>query len=68
MRAQIEVLNQPQVITIATNTTQRLYFLGDVNASNAQNGALLQYDATTQTWNATNKLDASGLTIDAGNY
>mgnify|MGYP000456853459 CR=1 FL=1 len=40
----------------------------DVDALNAQSGALLQYNSTTNTWVASNIIEQPGLTINCGNY
>ena len=62
------VSNQPQVITIAANAAQQISSLSDVDALNAQHGALLQYDATVGAWVASNIIERNGLTINCGNY
>lgn len=68
MKTSVRVSNQPQVITVSTNAAQKLSSLNDVDALNAQNGALLQYDSTTNSWTATNVIESSGLIINCGNY
>lgn len=67
-QAKVTVSNQPQVITVSTNAAQKLSSLNDINTSLAQNGALLQYDAATNTWIARNIIESSGLVINCGNY
>ena len=62
------VSNQPQVITVSTNTANRLTSLFDVDTTNLLNGALLQYDSNTNSWVASNLIERSGLTINCGNY
>lgn len=64
------VSNQPQVITVSSGlgSGQKLSSLNDIDMTNAQNGALLQYDSTTETWVASNIIDKSGLIINCGNY
>lgn len=68
MKARVTVSNQPQVITVSSNTAQKISSLSDVNALNAQHGALLQYDATVGAWVASNIIERNGLTINCGNY
>lgn len=68
MKARVTVSNQPQVITVAANAAQRISSLSDVDALNAQHGALLQYDATVGAWVASNIIERNGLTINCGNY
>lgn len=68
MKTRVTVSNQPQVITVATNVTRNLSSLSDVDAFNAQNGALLQYDAATGSWVASNIIERTGLIINCGNY
>ncbi len=68
MKTKVTVSNQPQVITVSTNTAQQLSSLNDVDALNAQHGALLQYDATVGAWVASNIIERNGLTINCGNY
>lgn len=68
MKTRVTVSNQPQVITVSTSAAQKMSSLGDVDALNAQHGALLQYDATTNTWVASNIIERNGLTINCGNY
>lgn len=68
MKTTVTVSNQPQVITIAANAAQKLSTLNDVDALNAQHGALLQYDATLGAWVASNIIERNGLTINCGNY
>lgn len=68
MRTKVTVSNQPQVITVAANAAQRLSALTDVDALNAQHGALLQYDSTVGAWVASNIVERNGLTINCGNY
>lgn len=68
MKTRVTVSNQPQVITVSSNTAQKISSLSDVNALNAQHGALLQYDATVGAWVASNIIERNGLTINCGNY
>jgi hypothetical protein len=68
MRTKVTVSNQPQVITVSANAAQRLSALTDVDALNAQHGALLQYDSTVGAWVASNIVERNGLTINCGNY
>jgi len=68
MKTKVTVSNQPQVITVAQNAAQKISSLSDVDALNAQHGALLQYDATVGTWVASNIIERNGLTINCGNY
>jgi hypothetical protein len=62
------VSNQPQVITLATNTANRIASLSDVDALNASHGAILQYDSNLNAWVASNIIERNGLTINCGNY
>lgn len=68
MKAKVTVSNQPQVITVAANAAQKITSLSDVDALNAQHGALLQYDANLGAWVASNTIERNGLTINCGNY
>tara|TARA_B100001113_G_scaffold289618_1_gene245570 strand:- start:495 stop:707 length:213 start_codon:yes stop_codon:yes gene_type:complete len=70
MNTKVTVRNTPQVITVAASAgaSGRLASLTDVNLTSAADGAVLQYDVTTQTWVARNILENSGLTINAGFY
>lgn len=68
MKTKVTVSNQPQVITITENATPKMSSLSDVDALNAQHGALLQYDATVEAWVASNIIERNGLTIDGGAY
>lgn len=67
-RIKSTVSNQPQVITVSSGAGQRLSSLNDVDMTTAQNGALLQYNSSTETWVASNIIENSGLTINCGNY
>lgn len=67
-RIKSTVSNQPQVITVSSGSGQNLSSLGDVDAVNALNGALLQYDSVTNTWVTSNVIERSGLIINCGNY
>jgi hypothetical protein len=64
----VTVSNQPQVITVAAGSVQKFSSLSDVDISNVQHGALLQYDSGTGIWVASNTIERSGLTINCGNY
>jgi len=68
MKTTVTVSNQPQVITVAANSAQKLSTLNDVDALNAQHGALLQYDSSVGAWVASNTIERNGLTINCGNY
>jgi len=68
MKTRVTVSNQPQVITVSANAAQKISSLSDVDALNAQQGALLQYDATVGAWVASNIIERNGLTINCGNY
>lgn len=68
MNTRVTVSNQPQVITVAANAAQKFSSLSDVDAANAQHGALLQYDSTLGAWVASNIIERNGLTINCGNY
>lgn len=67
MRTKVTVSNRPQVITVTSGNTP-LSNLSDVNFNNATDGAVLQYDAATNTWIAENVLEKSGLQINCGNF
>lgn len=67
-RIKSTVSNQPQVITVSSSGGQTIQSLTDVDALNAQSGALLQYNGTTNTWVASNIIEQPGLTINCGNY
>jgi hypothetical protein len=62
------VSNQPQVITVSTNTANRLSSLSDIDTSSLLHGALLQYDSGLNAWVASNIIERSGLIINCGNY
>lgn len=69
MRTKVTVSNRPQVITVAAGSgSTTLAGLSDVDMSAAGQGAVLQYDQSSQTWVARNVLEDSGLTINAGFY
>jgi len=63
----VTVSNQPQVITVAANAAQKLTSLGDVTGT-PQNGSLLQYDSSTNSWVVSNIIERPGLIINCGNY
>lgn len=67
MKTKVTVSNRPQVITVSTGSIP-LSKLSDVNFNNASDGAVLQYDAATNTWIAENILEKSGLQINCGNF
>ncbi len=66
MNTRVTVSNQPQVIKV-TSVMMKLQYLSDVNVNNATDGALLQYDAASNTWIAENVL-RSGLSVNCGNF
>lgn len=69
MRAKVTVSNQPQVIKVGGGSAgQNISSLNDVDAFNPLNGALLQYDASSETWVASNIIERTGLTINCGNF
>ena len=68
MNTKITVSNRPQVITVSSGGQSSLLNLTDVNFNNATDGAVLQYDAASNTWIAENVLEKSGLKIDGGNF
>ena len=68
MRTKVTVSNRPQVITVNSGGVSTLSNLSDVNFNNATDGAVLQYDAATNTWIAENVLEKSGLQINCGNF
>jgi hypothetical protein len=68
MNTKITVSNRPQVITVSSGGGSSLSNLTDVNFNNATDGAVLQYDAASNTWIAENVLEKSGLKIDGGNF
>ncbi len=67
MNTRVTVSNQPQVIKV-TSVMMKLQYLSDVNVNNATDGALLQYDAASNTWIAENVLQKSGLSVNCGNF
>ena len=68
MKTKVTVSNKPQVITVNSGGINTLTNLSDVNLNNATDGAVLQYDAATNTWIAENVLEKSGLQINCGNF
>jgi len=66
MNTRVTVSNQPQVIKV-TSGLLRLRNLSDMNFNNATDGAILQYDAASNTWIAENVL-RSGLSVNCGNF
>tara|TARA_Y100000389_G_C17471490_1_gene531698 strand:+ start:29315 stop:29521 length:207 start_codon:yes stop_codon:yes gene_type:complete len=68
MKTKVTLSNRPQVITVSTGETSPLSNLNDVNFNNATDGAVLQYDAASNTWIAENVLQKSGLQFDCGNF
>lgn len=68
MKTKVTISNQPQVITVSAGAAQKLSTLTDVDALNAQHGALLQYDSAVGAWVASNVIERNGLTINCGNY
>jgi hypothetical protein len=69
MNTKVTVSRVPQVITVNTaGGSSRLSGLSDVNMNGASDGAVLQYDAATQSWIAENVLEKSGLQINCGNF
>ena len=66
MNTRVTVSNQPQVIKV-TSVMMKLQYLSDVNVNNATDGALLQYDAASNTWIA-EKVLRSGLLVNCGNF
>jgi hypothetical protein len=68
MKTKVTVSNRPQVITVNSGGVATLSNLSDVNFNNAADGAVLQYDAATNTWIAENVLEKSGLQINCGNF
>ena len=68
MNTRVTVSNQPQVIKVMTGGVTTFPNLSDVNFNNATDGALLQYDAASNTWIAENVIEKSGLHINGGNF
>jgi len=68
MKTKVTVSNRPQVITVSSGSVTTLSNLSDVNFNNATDGAVLQYDAASNTWIAENVLEKSGLQINCGNF
>lgn len=68
MKTKVTVSNRPQVITVSSGSVTTLSNLSDVNFNNASDGAVLQYDAASNTWIAENVLEKSGLQINCGNF
>lgn len=68
MKTKVTISNKPQVITVTSGGVNTLTNLSDVNFNNATDGAVLQYDAATNTWIAENVLEKSGLQINCGNF
>lgn len=68
MNTKVTVSNQPQVIKVTSGGVNTLTNLSDVNFNNATDGALLQYDAASNTWIAGNVIEKSGLKINGGNF
>jgi hypothetical protein len=68
MNTKVTVSRVPQVITVSAAAGNRLAGMTDVNMNGASDGAVLQYDAASQTWIAENVLEKSGLQINCGNF
>lgn len=68
MKTKVTVSNRPQVITVSSGSVTTLSNLSDVNFNNATDGAVLQYDAASNSWIAENVLEKSGLQINCGNF
>lgn len=68
MNTKVTVSRVPQVITVNTAASGRLSGLTDVNMNGSSDGAVLQYDAASQSWIAENILEKSGLQINCGNF
>jgi len=68
MRTKVTVSNRPQVITVNSGSVTTLSNLSDVDFNNATDGAVLQYDAASNSWIAENVLEKSGLQINCGNF
>lgn len=68
MKASVRVSNQPQVISVASNISSKISTAVDVDMTEADMGALLQYNSDTKTWVAKTSIDADGLVINCGNY
>lgn len=69
MNTKVTVSNQPQVIKVTGGGSNlSIGNLSDVNLNNATDGALLQYDAASNTWIAENVIEKSGLKINGGNF
>lgn len=67
MNTKVTVSRVPQVITVNAGGS-RLSNMNDVNMNGASDGAVLQYDAASQSWIAENILEKSGLQINCGNF
>ena len=70
LKNSVTVSRVPQVITVNTGagSGSRLSNMNDVNMNGASDGAVLQYDAASQSWIAENILEKSGLQINCGNF
>ena len=68
MKTKVTVSNRPQVITVSAGGASTLSNLNDVNFNSATDGAVLQYDAASNTWIAENVLQKSGLQVNCGNF
>ena len=68
MKTKVTVSNRPQVITVNSGSVTTLANLSDVDFNNATDGAVLQYDAASNSWIAENVLEKSGLQINCGNF
>lgn len=68
MNTKVTISNQPQVIKVTSGGVSTLTNLSDVNFNNATDGAVLQYDASSNTWIAQNVLQKSGLSVNCGNF
>lgn len=68
MNTRLRITGTPQLITYQSGRTSNLSTLTDVNTTNLLNSSLLQYDSQSQTWIATNVLNADGFKIDCGDF
>jgi|13_taG_2_1085334.scaffolds.fasta_scaffold06958_3 hypothetical protein len=71
--SQIKARITPNQKLLVTNyrlnaNTLRLSDIFDVEASNAQSGGLLIYNATTELWEAENIVENPGTQINGGDY
>jgi len=69
IKAKITPRRNVQVTNFKLNaSTFRVGDIFDINTQNASDGAHLVYNGSTETWEATTKIDNVNTTINGGSY